>query len=96
MEDASGAGIGEIEETVYDAVSDVLQYAVVEDLPLPSKTPPASSTEAACSLRGARLEQTRKARSAVLARPVSYLEARKPQESPHLYCSARLSVELFR
>lgn len=52
--------------------------------------------EAACSLRGARLEQTRKARSAVLARPVSYLEARKPRESPHLYCSARLSVELFR
>ena len=28
MEDASGAGIGEIEETVYDAVSDVLKYAV--------------------------------------------------------------------
>jgi hypothetical protein len=44
LEDASGAGIGEIEETVYDAVSDVLKYAVVEDLPLPSKTPPASST----------------------------------------------------
>ena len=44
MEDASGAGIGEIEETVYDAVSKVLKYAVVEDLPLPSKTPPASST----------------------------------------------------
>jgi hypothetical protein len=38
--------------------------------------------EAACSLRGARLEQTRKARSAALARPVSYLEARKPRESP--------------
>lgn len=30
MEDASGAGIGEIEETVYDAVGDVLNYVVVE------------------------------------------------------------------
>ena len=30
LEDASGAGIGEMEETVYDAVGDVLKYVVVE------------------------------------------------------------------
>ena len=30
LEDASGMGIGEIEETVYDAVGDVLKYVVVD------------------------------------------------------------------
>ncbi len=30
LEDASGAGIGEMEETVYDTVGDVLKYVVVE------------------------------------------------------------------
>ncbi len=36
LEDASGAGIGEIEETVYDAVSDVLKYVVVNGRPIPA------------------------------------------------------------
>ena len=36
LEDASGAGIGEIEETVYDAVSGVLKYVVVEGHTVPA------------------------------------------------------------
>ncbi len=36
LEDASGAGIGEIEETVYDAVGGVLKYVVVEGHTVPA------------------------------------------------------------
>ena len=36
LEDASGAGIGEIEETVYDAVSGVLKYVVVNGHTVPA------------------------------------------------------------
>ncbi len=35
--DASGGGIGEIEETVYDAPSDVLKYVVVDGRPIPAE-----------------------------------------------------------
>lgn len=34
--DASGAGVGRIEETVYDAVSGVLKYIVVAGRPIPA------------------------------------------------------------
>lgn len=36
LEDDSGTGIGEIEETVYDAVSDVLKYVVVDGHTVPA------------------------------------------------------------
>ena len=36
LEDASGTSIGEIEETVYDAVSDVLKYVVVNGHTIPA------------------------------------------------------------
>ncbi len=36
LEDASGARVGEIEETVYDAVSDVLKYIVVNGRAIPA------------------------------------------------------------
>ncbi len=35
--DASGAGIGEVESTVYDAPSDVLKYVVVDGRPIPAE-----------------------------------------------------------
>jgi sporulation protein YlmC with PRC-barrel domain len=35
--DASGAEIGEIESTVYDAPSDVLKYVVVDGHPIPAE-----------------------------------------------------------
>ena len=35
--DASGAEIGEIESTVYDAPSDVLKYVVVDGCPIPAE-----------------------------------------------------------
>jgi sporulation protein YlmC with PRC-barrel domain len=35
--DASGAEIGRIEETVYDAPSDVLKYVVVDGRPIPAE-----------------------------------------------------------
>jgi sporulation protein YlmC with PRC-barrel domain len=35
--DASGAEIGEIEGTVYDAPSDVLKYVVVDGRPIPAE-----------------------------------------------------------
>jgi len=35
--DASGEGIGEIEDTVYDAPSDVLKYVVVGGRPIPAE-----------------------------------------------------------
>lgn len=35
--DASGAEIGEIESTVYDAPSDVLKYVVVDGRPIPAE-----------------------------------------------------------
>lgn len=35
--DASGAEIGEVEETVYDAPSDVLKYVVVDGRPVPAQ-----------------------------------------------------------
>lgn len=36
LEDASGTSIGKIEETVYDAVSDVLKYVVVNGHTVPA------------------------------------------------------------
>jgi sporulation protein YlmC with PRC-barrel domain len=35
--DASGEGIGEVEETVYDAPSDVLKYVIVNGRPIPAE-----------------------------------------------------------
>jgi hypothetical protein len=37
LEDASGTGVGEVEETVYDAVSDVLKYVVVNGRAVPAE-----------------------------------------------------------
>lgn len=34
--DASGAGVGRVEDTVYDAVSNVLKYIVVDGHPIPA------------------------------------------------------------
>ncbi|MDP8901309.1 MAG: PRC-barrel domain-containing protein [Actinomycetota bacterium] len=34
--DASGAGVGRVEDTVYDAVSNVLKYIVVGGRPIPA------------------------------------------------------------
>jgi len=34
--DASGAGVGRVEDTVYDAVSNVLKYLVVAGRPIPA------------------------------------------------------------
>ena len=34
--DASGAEVGRVEDTVYDAVSNVLKYVVVEGRPIPA------------------------------------------------------------
>jgi hypothetical protein len=34
--DASGARVGEVEETVYDAVSDVLKYVIAHGRPIPA------------------------------------------------------------
>ena len=34
--DASGAGVGRVEDTVYDAVSNVLKYVVVGGRPIPA------------------------------------------------------------
>jgi sporulation protein YlmC with PRC-barrel domain len=36
LEDASGTRVGEVEETVYDAVSDVLKYVVVNGRAVPA------------------------------------------------------------
>jgi sporulation protein YlmC with PRC-barrel domain len=36
LEDASGIEVGEIEDTVYDAPSDVLKYVVVNGRPIPA------------------------------------------------------------
>jgi hypothetical protein len=36
VQDASGTRIGEIEETVYDAVSDVLKYIIADGCPIPA------------------------------------------------------------
>lgn len=36
LQDASGARVGEIEETVYDAVSDVLKYVIANGHPIPA------------------------------------------------------------
>jgi len=36
VEDASGVEVGEIEETVYDAPSDVLKYIIVNGRPIPA------------------------------------------------------------
>ena len=35
--DASGAEVGEIEDTIYDAPSDVLKYVVVDGRPIPAE-----------------------------------------------------------
>ena len=36
LQDASGARVGEIEDTVYDAVSDVLKYVIANGHPIPA------------------------------------------------------------
>ena len=36
--DASGTEVGEIEDTVYDAPSDVLKYVVVDGRPIPAES----------------------------------------------------------
>lgn len=36
LEDVSGVEVGEIEETVYDAPSDVLKYVIVNGRPIPA------------------------------------------------------------
>lgn len=36
LQDASGARVGRIEETVYDAVSDVLKYVIADGHPIPA------------------------------------------------------------
>ena len=36
LQDASGARVGEIEDTVYDAVSDILKYVVANGHPIPA------------------------------------------------------------
>lgn len=36
LEDISGVEVGEIEETVYDAPSDVLKYVIVNGRPIPA------------------------------------------------------------
>lgn len=36
--DTSGAGIGAVESTVYDAPSDVLKYVVVDGRPVPAES----------------------------------------------------------
>ncbi len=36
--DASGERLGEVEETVYDAPSDVLKYVVVDGRPIPAES----------------------------------------------------------
>ncbi len=36
LEDASGERVGEVEETIYDAVSDVLKYVVVDGRAVPA------------------------------------------------------------
>ena len=36
--DASGASVGRVEDTVYDAVSNVLKYVVVAGRPIPADT----------------------------------------------------------
>ena len=35
--DASGAGVGEVQSTVYDAPSDVLKYVLVDGRPIPAE-----------------------------------------------------------
>lgn len=37
LEDASGVEVGEVEETVYDAVSDVLKYVIVDGHTVPAE-----------------------------------------------------------
>jgi sporulation protein YlmC with PRC-barrel domain len=37
VKDASGEEVGEIEETIYDAPSDVLKYVVVRGRPIPAE-----------------------------------------------------------
>ena len=37
VHDASGTEVGEIEDTVYDAPSDVLKYVVVDGRPIPAE-----------------------------------------------------------
>jgi hypothetical protein len=36
LQDASGARVGKIQETVYDAVSDVLKYVIANGHPIPA------------------------------------------------------------
>src|SRR5919202_5389421 len=48
--DASGAEIGEIEDTVYDAPSDVLKYVVVNGRPIPAEAIDVNAAERRVSI----------------------------------------------
>ena len=48
--DASGTEIGEIEETVYDAPSDVLKYVVVDGHPIPAEAIDVDAAEGRVSI----------------------------------------------
>jgi sporulation protein YlmC with PRC-barrel domain len=48
--DASGEEIGEVEETVYDAPSDVLKYVVVDGHPIPAESIDVNVSEESISL----------------------------------------------
>jgi sporulation protein YlmC with PRC-barrel domain len=48
--DASGEKIGEVEETVYDAPSDVLKYVVVGGRPIPAESVDVDAGERSVSL----------------------------------------------
>jgi sporulation protein YlmC with PRC-barrel domain len=48
--DASGAEIGEVESTVYDAPSDVLKYVVVDGRPIPAEAVDVNPDEQSVSI----------------------------------------------
>ena len=48
--DASGERIGEVEETVYDAPSDVLKYVIVDGRPIPADSIDVDAGEQSVSL----------------------------------------------
>jgi sporulation protein YlmC with PRC-barrel domain len=52
--DASGEEIGEVEETVYDAPSDVLKYVVIDGRPIPAESINVDAGERSVSLPYAR------------------------------------------
>jgi hypothetical protein len=50
LNDASGEDVGEIEDTVYDAPSDVLKYVVVDGRPIPAESIDVDAGERSVSL----------------------------------------------